>query len=88
MGWAVGLVLTYAVDLKWIHFETKAAWWAQIIKVVGGLALVLAAKELLEAPLDTLFDGHLAARAVRYFLMVVVGGILWPMTFRLVRKKE
>ena len=88
LGCAVGLVLTYAVDLKWIHFETKAAWWAQIIKVVGGLALVLAAKELLKAPLDTIFDGHLAARAVRYFLMVVVGGILWPMTFRLVRKKE
>ena len=46
------------------------------------LYLVLAAKELLRAPIDALFGGHLAARSVRYFLIVVVGGVLWPMTFR------
>ena len=82
LGCAVGLLLTYTVDLKWTHFETKAVWWAQICKAVGGILTVLAAKELLRAPLDALFGGHLAARSVRYFLIVVVGGVLWPMTFR------
>jgi undecaprenyl-diphosphatase len=88
LGCALGLVLTYTVDLKWTRFETKAVWWAQLIKAVGGILLVLAAKELLRAPLDALFGGHLAARSVRYFLMVVVGGILWPMTFRFFKSRK
>ena len=81
LGCILGLILAYAIDQKYIHFPTKAVWWAQIIKSVVGIALVLAVKEGLRAPLDALFAEHLAARAVRYFLMVVVGGILWPMTF-------
>ena len=81
MGCAVGLLVIYTADQKWLHFRTDAIWWAQILKAVGGLGAVVAAKELLRAPLDALFGAHLAARSVRYFLMVVVGGILWPMTF-------
>lgn len=80
-GCMIGLLLVYTVDLKWVHFETKAVWWAQILKTVGGLAAVLLTKELLRVPLDTLFGGSLWARCVRYFLIVLVGGILWPMTF-------
>lgn len=86
LGCAVGLVVVYTADLKWIKFETKAVWWAQILKVLGGLILVLLAKELLRAPLDALFDGHLIARSVRYFIMVIVGGALWPMSFRFFAK--
>ena len=82
LGCAFGLPLVYAADRHWTRFETGAVWWAQILKAVGGLLVVLAAKELLRAPLDALFGGHLAARSVRYFLIVVVGGVLWPMTFR------
>ncbi len=81
-GCTLGLLLVYTVDHKYIHFPTKAVWWAQIIKAVVGIALVLLVKEGLRAPLDSLFGSHLAARAVRYFLMVVVGGILWPMSFK------
>lgn len=80
-GCMLGLLLVYTVDLKWTHFETKAVWWLQIFKAVGGLSVVLLVKELLRAPLDALFGGNLWARCVRYFLMVIVGGILWPMTF-------
>ncbi len=82
LGCVLGLLLVYTVDLKWLKFETKAVWWTQIIKTVGGLLLVLAVKELLRAPIDAIFGGHLVARSVRYFLMVVVGGILWPLTFK------
>lgn len=85
-GCSVGLLLVYTVDRKWLNFDTKAVWWAQMIKTVGGILLVLAAKELLRAPLDALFGGHLAARSVRYFLIVVVGGVLWPMTFKFFAK--
>ena len=81
-GCAVGLLLVYTFDLKYTHFETKAVWWAQLLKIVGGLAAVLIVKELMRAPLDALFNGALIARCIRYFLMVVVGGVLWPMTFK------
>ncbi len=81
-GCMLGLILTYTIDQKLTHFTTKAVWWVQIIKIVGGLALVLLVKEGLRAPLDLIFGGHLAARSVRYFLMVVVAGVLWPLTFK------
>ncbi|MBE6696306.1 MAG: phosphatase PAP2 family protein [Ruminococcaceae bacterium] len=86
LGCALGLVFVYTIDLKWVKFETKAIWWAQILKILGGLALVLLAKELLRAPIDALCGGHLIARSIRYFIMVIVGGALWPMSFRLFSK--
>ncbi len=86
LGCALGLIVVYTVDSKWIHFKTKAIWWAQIIKVLGGLTLVLIAKELLRSPLETLFVSELLARTVRYFIMVAVGGVLWPMTFHFFAK--
>lgn len=87
LGCALGVIAVYTVDRKWTNFDTRAVWWAQILKVIGGLLLVVAVKELLKAPLNVLFAGHLIARTVRYFLMVVVGGILWPMAFRLFAKR-
>jgi membrane-associated phospholipid phosphatase len=81
MGSIFGMLVVYFVDEKWFHFEVKAVWWAQILKVVGGLALVLLLKEGLRAPLSTLL-GEYPGRAVRYFLMVLAAGILWPQTFR------
>ena len=82
LGCALGLIFVYTADLKWVKFETKAVWWVQILKVFGGLLLVLLVKELLRAPIDALCGGHLIARSIRYFIMVVVGGALWPVSFR------
>ncbi len=92
IGCTLALVLVYPMEKKYVNFPEKAAWWAQLLKIVLGLALVLAVKEGLRSPLEALFNGHLTARAVRYFLVVVVAGLLWPMTFRyfakLGRKQE
>ena len=82
LGCFAGVLVVYFVDEKKLHFTTKAVWWAQILKTVFGLAVALAVKEGLRAPLEALFAGHMAARAVRYFLIVVVAGIVWPLTFR------
>ena len=82
LGCILAMILVYVVDTRWLDFPVKAVWWAQMIKVIGGLAVVLAVKEGLRAPLEALFAGHMTARAVRYFLIVVVAGVLWPMTFR------
>lgn len=81
-GCMLGFLVVYTVDLKWLKFDTKAVWWAQIIKIVGGLVLVLAVKELLRAPLAAILPENTWARMLRYFLMVVTAGTLWPMTFK------
>ena len=92
MGCVLGIFAVYTVDIKYTKFETKAVWWAQIIKAIVGIGLVLAAKELLKYPLNAILDENTWARLVRYFLMVIVGGVLWPMSFkhfaRLGGKKE
>jgi undecaprenyl-diphosphatase len=82
LGSALGLLLVYPLERKYVNFETKAVWWAQILKVVIGLALVLAVKEGTKAPLDILCGGHMVARGIRYFLVVVMAGVIWPMSFR------
>lgn len=81
LGCLLGLIAAYYADERKLHFPVKAVWWAQILKVVIGLGLVLAVKEGLRGPLEALFGGHMIARGVRYFLMVVVAGIVWPLTF-------
>lgn len=81
---AVGIV--YVVDEKWLHFQVEAPLIGQIFKVVLGLLAVLLVKEGLRTPLNALFGGHMAARAVRYFLIVIVAGIVWPLTFHFFAK--
>ena len=81
LGSILGMVTVYIVDQKWLKFSTKAIWWAQIIKVAAGLGIVLAVKSGLKAPLEAVF-GILMGRAVRYYLIVIVAGVLWPMTFK------
>ena len=82
LGCIAGVAVVYVFDHKKLHFDTKAVWWVQILKVLLGLGVVLAVKEGMRSPLDALFAGHLAARSVRYFLIVLVAGGVWPMTFR------
>ena len=85
LGALAGLVIVYIVDEKWLHFSVKAVWWAQILKVVIGLGLVLAVKAGMKGMLNGIF-GELVGRSVRYGLIVIVAGILWPLSFRLFAK--
>ena len=84
-GCIIGMIVVYLVDEKWLHFPTKAIWWAQIIKIAIGLCLILAVKSGMKGILNGFF-GDMAGRAVRYFLIVLVAGVLWPMTFRYFEK--
>ena len=86
LGCMVGFMIVYTVDLKYTKFSTDAVWWVQIIKCIGGLALVLAVKELTRSPLEAIFGNVLVARGVRYFLVAIVGGAVWPLTFRFWQK--
>lgn len=81
MGALLGMTVVYFVDEKKLRFPTDGVWYAQILKVFLGLVLVLAVKEGLRAPLDALFAGHMMGRAVRYCLVVLFAGIVWPLSF-------
>lgn len=81
LGAILGMVVVHWVDEKWIHFQVEARWWAQILKVLGGLVIVLIIKSALKTPLNMLC-GDEVGRALRYFLLVLAAGCLWPMSFR------
>jgi undecaprenyl-diphosphatase len=80
-GSSAGLAFVLWIEQRYIRFSVKAVWWAQVLKVALGLAVVIALRLLLKQPLLTLCGGHNAAHAIRYFLMVTVGGAVWPLTF-------
>ena len=82
LGCLLGVCVVYFVDSKWLNFQTDAIWWAQILKAVLGLGVILLVKEGLRAPIDWVFAGHMAGRAARYFLIVVTAGIVWPLSFK------
>lgn len=82
LGCILGIWLTYEVERKYIRFDTKAVWWAQIIKLAVGLGLVLAIKSGLKAPLYALLNGSYVADGLRYFLMTTFAGCVWPLTFK------
>lgn len=81
LGCLIGVAIVYVAEKKYVNFDTKAVWWSQILKAVLGLAVVLLVKEGLRSPLEAVLSVY-PARAVRYFLIVVTAGFLWPMTFK------
>lgn len=81
LGCTVGLIVVYFVDTKYINFRTDAPWYFQIVKLVLGFGIIMGIKVGLSAPLTALFGNQYVARAVRYFLIVIVAGVVWPLTF-------
>ena len=82
LGCIIGLSGVYALDRFFIKFDTKAPWYAQVLKLTLGFALVLLIKSGLKAPLGLIFENGLVARSIRYFLVVAFAGGVWPLTFR------
>jgi hypothetical protein len=86
LGALIGLWVTYLVDERHTHFETRATWQGQLIKLLAGAALTLLVMEGSKPLFNLIFgtEGQLwlIGRTVRYFLTVMVAGVLWPMTFQ------
>jgi len=81
LGCLGALWVAYEVDNGYSHFDTKAVWWAQILKMVVGLIPILGIKILLKQPLYTLIGNENLADLIRYFLLTVFAGAVWPITF-------
>lgn len=85
LGALLGLLVVYPVERRFIRFETKAVWWAQILKVALGLVGALVVKEGLKALFGVLFGAALFPNLIRYFVLVLFAGLVWPLTFRFFR---
>ena len=72
-GALIGMSLGCLLDMKLVHSSEKAPVWGQILKVVLGLAGVLAIKEGMRFLPDF----------ARYGLMTFFASGIWPMTFPL-----
>ncbi len=86
-GAAAAMLLGAFVDARYLHFDVRAPWYAQILKAGLGIALVLVLKAVLK-PIFALFLPQLPADFLRYFITVVAAAILWPMTFPLFAGKK
>ncbi len=86
LGAIAGLWVVFELDIRFIRFETKAPLWAQAVKLLVGLGLSLAVKEL-GYLLFGAFIPEPADRAFTYFVMVLFAGAVWPMTFKWFKKK-
>ena len=80
-GAAAAMLFAAVIDHRYLHFDTRAPWYVQILKAVLGLAIVLGMKAALKVVFAAFLPQN-AADFTRYFLTVVAAGILWPMTFR------
>lgn len=89
-GALLGLIVGYTVDQFKIHFSEKAPLAGQILKLVLGLACVMAIRMgldmLFKSELLGIFRGQLWWSAIRYFCMVAFAGGVWPLTFPLWQK--
>lgn len=66
LGGSLALLFGWMWDSEYLHYETKAVWWAQILKFVLGLALTLA---ILKLPVKNLVLGGLPiGHFFEYFL--------------------
>ena len=81
LGCMLGVWAAYETDVRWTKFDTKAPLLGQAGKLILGFGILLAIKVGAKAPLQALFVNDSLADGLRYFLMVVFAGCIWPLTF-------
>lgn len=81
LGCISALWVSFIIDLKYISFETKAPFGAQVLKVILGLIPLMLIKTFLKEPLYHLIENESVADGIRYFLMTAFASVLWPMSF-------
>jgi undecaprenyl-diphosphatase len=84
-GCFAGLWISFEMDRRYIHFDTEGELLTQIVKASLGLAIAMLIKSLTKEPLLFLFEGSDIAHAVRYFLVAIFAGCIWPLSFQRIR---
>ena len=82
LGCTLGIFIAFEIDNRFINFDTSGSLISQILKFVLGLIPLLGIKEGLRFPLNAIFGGSYLADGVRYLLIVLFAGCIWPLTFK------
>ena len=82
LGAGLGMLLGFALDRRYVRFDTRAPFIGQALKCVLGLALVMALRAGLKAPLYALLGEGGPADGLRYFIVVAFAAALWPLSFK------
>ncbi len=80
-GTMAGMIAGWWFDTHHLHYETKAVWWAQALKLILGAALVMGIRLGMKPVLTAVFGDAQFTNGIRYFLMAVAASVVWPMTF-------
>ena len=80
-GCTAAVAVAAPVERRRIDFDVKAPWWAQILKAVLGVALLMGLRAALQALPLSAFIGFELAIAVRYAILTLFGMLVWPLTF-------
>ena len=86
LGCTFGILVSFEIDDRFIKFETDGNFLCQTLKLVIGLIPLLAIKEGMRYPLSLIFGESYVADGVRYLLIVLFAGCVWPLTFKYFRK--
>lgn len=86
LGTFLGLYISYEIDHKYVQFKTGGHVLVQTLKTSLGLVPLILIKSLLKEPLLALCGGHAVANGIRYLLIGLFAGIIWPLTFKLFAK--
>ena len=88
IGASFGITLSWQVDRKFINFETDAVWYMQIAKLTVGLTIALLIQAGLKMPLVSLIGHFGIADMIRYLILTVFAGTLYPMLFTHLKKPQ
>jgi len=86
LGCTLGIYISFEIDDRFIRFETDGNLLCQALKIGVGLIPILIIKAGLKAPLLNLFGGNAVADGIRYLLLVLFVGCVWPITFKYFKK--
>ena len=81
-GCGFGLLVGFPLERRYVNFDGKAVWWAQLLKAAVGFALIMAIRAGLKPLLSAVFGPRAFCNAIRYFCMVLFAACVWPLTFR------
>lgn len=81
LGAAAGVLVMTPIEHRYIGFKTEAPLLGQILKFTLGAVLAIAIKELLKLPFGAIFGDAVFPDAIRYFILVLFCGCVWPLTF-------
>ena len=89
LGATLAVWLAFEFDENWLHYPTKAVWWAQLLKIAGGCVIVLGLQMGIQKALG--YDSHSlnlsnmtrmgGVACLANFVALTGGIVLWPATF-------